>query len=686
MKKLLSLLLALLMLVSVLPLSIFADTDETQVPIDDSLPQIVYELPPIPEGYSYSGRHFTDEFGNTVYYICQSGGEQGLVFGYWIDQNGDPLPDDTAAWLSGITEKKSASAGKLLKAPSSLPESYDARDEGLVSPVKAQIGGTCWAFASMAALESNALKQGLADKENKPDLNEYHLIWNVYDGYYNGVTDSRNDGSIEFTDDPSEMLSEGGGTYWAGIGLLNFAGAVSEEVLSIESYNETDVVNESESKFSFDNKYTRNITCDEIINIPLNRDDMKQAILDYGGLYLSYQTKGTDGYTHSKEKNISAYFRSNDIEEIRSLKLGGHAVELIGWDDNFAKENFEYRQPESDGAWLCKNSWGIWGCQGGFFWISYEEASIREATAFKAVSTEDTSVVFMHDGFGRSSSIAVSKAANVFTADKATTLTRFSVGDISSESCKLEIYLLADGFSDPTDGTLIYSQSGDLSGKMYTELNNPVRIKAGDTFSVVISNMSSYNVEGFNTETSRYTSNERESFYFKNGVWYDSAYQRYQDGDRAFNNFCIRIVGREAVDTDPCRVDFVCGSNVIVEYEVNGTVKLPQTEGYTWVLRYNGVEFDGTAVRSDMTVEAHCYPTEGKISESSPCVTEYRCIYCSKEMKAALSNHEYEDGFCIVCGQKQPTPGSDSPFDAVIRFFASFWDNFLAFFRALFVI
>jgi hypothetical protein len=47
-------------------------------------------------------------------------------------------------------------------APRSLPAAYDARDHGLVTPAKNQGScGSCWAFASVGAIESHLIKAGL---------------------------------------------------------------------------------------------------------------------------------------------------------------------------------------------------------------------------------------------------------------------------------------------------------------------------------------------------------------------------------------------------------------------------------------------------------------------------------------------------------------------------------------------
>ena len=55
-----------------------------------------------------------------------------------------------------------------------------------------------------------------------------------------------------------------------------------------------------------------------------------------------------------------------------------HDAVIIGWDDNYPKEKFA-SNPESDGAFLCVNSWGENFGDGGFFHVSYEDSWIAES-------------------------------------------------------------------------------------------------------------------------------------------------------------------------------------------------------------------------------------------------------------------------------------------------------------------
>jgi hypothetical protein len=62
---------------------------------------------------------------------------------------------------------------------------------------------------------------------------------------------------------------------------------------------------------------------------------------------------------------------------VGNLSATNHAVSVVGWDDNYPKENFleiDGKKPENDGAWLIKNSYGTdYGPLGGYIYISYED-------------------------------------------------------------------------------------------------------------------------------------------------------------------------------------------------------------------------------------------------------------------------------------------------------------------------
>ena len=57
-----------------------------------------------------------------------------------------------------------------------------------------------------------------------------------------------------------------------------------------------------------------------------------------------------------------------------------HQVVIIGWDDNYSKDNFK-EQPPKNGAFLIKGSWGT-EINKGFVWISYYDKSIDNAVCY----------------------------------------------------------------------------------------------------------------------------------------------------------------------------------------------------------------------------------------------------------------------------------------------------------------
>ena len=116
-------------------------------------------------------------------------------------------------------------------------------------------------------------------------------------------------------------------------------------------------------------------------NIDMKNLDLKKYIMNYGGIFLEIAVD--TGIENNKGNIYSKESRSNS----KTYK-GQHAVTIIGWNDNYSKDNFENEKPSKDGAWLILNSWGSnWGNK-GTAWVSYEdyEAKISNMMCIKSLT------------------------------------------------------------------------------------------------------------------------------------------------------------------------------------------------------------------------------------------------------------------------------------------------------------
>lgn len=113
-------------------------------------------------------------------------------------------------------------------------------------------------------------------------------------------------------------------------------------------------------------------------NIEKFRKEVKNHIKKYGSIYASIKIAETE-MDYEKE-DTSDYF--NEKTYALCYKGNGysnHAISIVGWDDNYPKENFaEANKPQNDGAYIALNSWGgHWG-DNGYFYISYEDALVEQ--------------------------------------------------------------------------------------------------------------------------------------------------------------------------------------------------------------------------------------------------------------------------------------------------------------------
>lgn len=97
----------------------------------------------------------------------------------------------------------------------------------------------------------------------------------------------------------------------------------------------------------------------------LKAENFKKTIMESGGVVASFEL--FNKYLNSAN---SAYYCGDELTD-EMLAQGAHSVFVVGWDDNYPKENFKSgAQPTNDGAWIIKNSWGE---DFSYIYISYED-------------------------------------------------------------------------------------------------------------------------------------------------------------------------------------------------------------------------------------------------------------------------------------------------------------------------
>ena len=257
-----------------------------------------------------------------------------------------------------------------------LPSDYTSTAAGLVTSVKNQGQyGSCWTFGTTAALESSYMEsRGIStgSLSLEPDYSEMNMVYNCAKG-------ATKDNPYEF-DTP-----EGGNNAMVIAYYSSGRGAVLE---ADDRYNDKFEPRSYEiTKSKPVDKYAR-----EVLVIPdvdpndetakaAHRDLVKEYIMNYGSVATSFCvnesencfTKDGKGYYYDGEKPYN------------------HCVNIVGWDDNYPKENFATSAsgtPKHDGAFIIKNSWGTDVHDNGFFWMSYDD-TYAGSEAFVVTDVDD---------------------------------------------------------------------------------------------------------------------------------------------------------------------------------------------------------------------------------------------------------------------------------------------------------
>ncbi len=372
----------------------------------------------------------------------------------------------------------------------SLESSYDARDHFSIPSIKNQNPtGTCWAHAAAALAETNAMNKGI---RIAPDYAEAHLTWFSYtpltdtsdpmygDDYTTIMCDqygcsSLNELLAKFN--ASSIYDIGGHYYMSMSAFASMRGPCNETPeMKVNNRPGSDVMTE-DIRYNSDLHLKNTYFYDKADTVSI-----KSAIKNNGMVGVSYWSDSSSYTNEWYSTTYTAYYQN-------STDSTNHAINIIGWDDNFSRENFKSSKslPTNDGAWLCRNSWGENFGVDGYFYISYEDTSLDY---FWSLEVEDSSdygdTVYQYDGGYRNRSSY--PTANVFTAvsDEPITEVSFAAYD-SSYDYDVRIYTGVSG-TRVSGGTLAaqVSGSGKYAGYQTVKLPQAVSVTKGEKFAVVV--------------------------------------------------------------------------------------------------------------------------------------------------------------------------------------------------------
>lgn len=336
-----------------------------------------------------------------------------------------------------------------------LPRRYDAREERRVAPVRDQGElGTCWAFASLSALESRLLP------EESWDFSEDHM-----------------------SHDPDFLLGQiGGGEYTMAMAyLLSGQGPVTED---------EDPYGDGTSPQGL--KPAKAVQ--EIVILPEDdREAVKRAVLQWGGVQSSLYIDVQNGAGGAKLSEF--YHPATFAYCCPETRAPNHDVVIVGWDDDFPKEAFS-GSVEADGAFLCENSWGTRFGDEGFFYVSYEDGSLgKQNVAYSDVREPDWyDVLYQSDRCGWIGQLGYGGdtvwAANVYTAGARERLA--AAGFYATEKqTDYQVYVVRQAAEQPEEDSfqkreLLAEGHLEYAGFYTIPLGDAVELEPGERFAVMI--------------------------------------------------------------------------------------------------------------------------------------------------------------------------------------------------------
>ncbi len=334
-----------------------------------------------------------------------------------------------------------------------LPSKYDLRDINRVSVIRNQgTTATCWACASLEALESSLL----------PSENYLFSVDSmIYDNSF-GLDES--DGG-DYTMALAYLLS------WQG---PVFSTAEEDAILSTtDIYNTSDTSVHLQEVHFYDSE---------------DLDEIKWAVYQYGGVSTSiYASVSTSNLVGS-----SSYNKLTNSYCYRGSAKPNHDVVIVGWDDNYSADNFSSDVP-GDGAFICQNSWGSGFGDSGIFYISYYDTNIgNQAVSYVLADTNNTyNYIYQSDLCGWVGQVGYSKewayGANTYVAEADQQIEAAGFYALG-EDTTYQLYFVSNYENTSTLATKELVASGTLeeAGYYTIEFDSARTVSEGESFAIVL--------------------------------------------------------------------------------------------------------------------------------------------------------------------------------------------------------
>lgn len=331
-----------------------------------------------------------------------------------------------------------------------LPYRYSYVDKKRNSVVKKQGAlGTCWATAALTALETSLMPEEkfIFSVDHMSLSNSFNL--NQYEGGSSTMSTAYLlawQGPVLEKDDPY------------GDGQTNPALEPVKHVQEIQMLESKDL------------------------------QKIKEMVYKYGGVQSSLYTTMLNSFDYSKYYNEENYAYC-----YVGTEKPNHDIVIIGWDDYYPKENFN-ADIESDGAFICQNSWGTSFGDNGIFYVSYYDSNIgmHNIVYTRVEDVDNYFSIYQSDLCGWVGKLGYEREeayfANAYTARETEFLSAagFYATGVNTE---YEIYVCTN-FTDANSltGDLVKVATGSFVNEGYytVDFDEMIKVEGGQKFAVIV--------------------------------------------------------------------------------------------------------------------------------------------------------------------------------------------------------